>query len=82
MEEAVKKIAPRAHFLAAAELAAEAGSILAANMVMTGALAGSGLLPFGREFFQTTIEALFKGSIRELNVKAFESGFSQLSPGI
>jgi indolepyruvate ferredoxin oxidoreductase, beta subunit len=76
IEAAVKKITPRACFLPASDMAKEAGSLLAGNMVMTGALAGSGMIPFGREFFIKTIEALFSDNIRELNLKAFESGFA------
>jgi indolepyruvate ferredoxin oxidoreductase, beta subunit len=80
IEEAVKKITPRAFFLPASEMAKEAGSLLAANMVMTGALAGSGILPFGREFIIKTIDALFSDNIRQLNFKAFESGFAAFAP--
>lgn len=47
-------------------------------MVMTGALAGSGLLPFGRDYFVKTIEMLFKDGVRDLNLKAFELGFGRL----
>lgn len=78
IKEAVSKMASRLYSLPATSLAQEAGSPLAANMVMTGALAGSGLLPFGRDFFIKTIEMLFKDSVRDLNLKAFEMGFSRI----
>jgi len=78
VEEAVKKMTPRLHVLPATELAKEAGSPLAANMVMTGALAGSGLLPFGRECFISVIGSLFQGIVRDLNLQAFESGFRRM----
>lgn len=79
IEEAVKRMTPRLHVLPATELAKEAGSPLAANMVMTGALAGSGLLPFDRECFLTVIGSLFQGSVRDLNLRAFESGFRRVT---
>lgn len=78
VEEAVRKMVSRVHTLQATRLAQEAGSPLAANMVMTGALSGSGLLPFGREFFIKTIEMLFKDNVRELNLKAFDLGYNVL----
>ncbi|AGL00307.1 indolepyruvate oxidoreductase subunit beta [Desulfoscipio gibsoniae] len=79
IEETIRKLVARVHRLPATELAKEAGSPLAANMVMTGALAGSGLLPFGREYLTATIELLFKDSVRDLNLAAFELGYRQLA---
>ncbi|WP_165613627.1 indolepyruvate oxidoreductase subunit beta [Desulfotruncus arcticus] len=76
---AVQKMVSRMHVLPATELAKEAGSPMAANMVMTGALAGSGLLPFGREYFVETIKSLFKDHIRELNLKAFTVGLEHVA---
>ncbi len=79
IENAARKLTPRLHMLSATELAKEAGSPLAANMVMTGALAGSGLLPFGREHFTGVIETLFKDAVRDLNIKAFELGLHKMN---
>lgn len=78
IRQAVNEMVERTHFIPAAELAEQAGSPLAVNMVMTGALAGSGLLPFGRKYFIRTIETLFGENIRELNLKAFEMGMEQV----
>jgi indolepyruvate ferredoxin oxidoreductase beta subunit len=47
-------------------------------MVMTGCLAGTGLMPFGKEFFRSTIDKLFPNNLKELNLKAFELGFDQV----
>jgi len=79
IEEAVKKMVSRVHTLPATHLAQEAGSPLAANMVMTGAMAGSRFLPFGREYFIKTIESLFTGSVRDLNLRAFDMGYGRIS---
>lgn len=58
----------------ATALAEEAGDPIATNVVMIGALAASGLLPFGEE----TVLQVMKESLRpryyELNVKAFQLG--------
>jgi len=58
----------------ATALAKEAGDPIATNVVMIGALAASGLLPFGEE----TVLHVMKESLRpryyELNLKAFQLG--------
>lgn len=79
IEDTIRKRVARLYCLPATELAKEAGSPLAANMVMTGALVGCGLLPFGREYFTRTIETLFKDSIRDLNLTAFELGYRRVA---
>lgn len=78
IEDTIRKRVARLYRLPATELAKEAGSPMAANMVMTGALVGSGLLPFGREYFIRTIEILFKDSVRDLNLTAFELGYRRV----
>lgn len=55
-------------------LAKEAGSLVTQNMVMTGALAGSGWLPLRLSTFEKVLEALFRGAIRESNLRAFRLG--------
>ncbi len=72
--EAVNRLAAKNHVLPATELAKEAGNSMAANMVMTGALSGSGLLPFGGDRFTGVIETLFSGEVRDLNMRAFQKG--------
>lgn len=58
----------------ATALAEEAGDPIATNMVMIGALAASGVLPFGEE----TVLQVMKESLRpryyDLNLKAFQLG--------
>ncbi|MFP4071473.1 MAG: indolepyruvate oxidoreductase subunit beta [Desulfovibrionales bacterium] len=57
----------------AASLAAEAGSPMALNMVMLGALARSGKLPISQDIFRHTIQRVVK-RMTETNLKAFELG--------
>ena len=59
-------------------LAEQAGSILSANIVVLGALAGSDALPISREAFEETIRTKTKKAFLETNLKAFELGFSTL----
>lgn len=55
-------------------LAEEAGSLLTQNVVMTGALAGSGWLPLGIPTYEKVIRWLFRGAILEKNLQAFRLG--------
>ena len=55
-------------------LAQEAGNVITANIVMIGALAGSGLLPFGEDHLRKAMEASVPAHALEVNRKAFELG--------
>ncbi|MGB9885450.1 MAG: indolepyruvate oxidoreductase subunit beta [Moorellales bacterium] len=54
--------------------AAEAGSLLTQNVVMTGALAGTGWLPLALTTFEKVLQSLFSGAILEKNLRAFHLG--------
>ena len=56
-------------------LAAEAGNPLSLNMVMLGALTGSGSIPIGAEEIKATISTSTKKAFLESNLKAFDLGF-------
>ncbi|MEW6425716.1 MAG: indolepyruvate oxidoreductase subunit beta, partial [Bacillota bacterium] len=58
----------------ATDVAQQAGSPVAANVVLTGALAGTGFLPIAVDSYRRTIAELFTGNARELNMRAFELG--------
>ena len=55
-------------------LAAEAGNPLSLNMVMLGALIGSGTIPVGAEDMKKTISTTTKKAFLESNLKAFDLG--------
>jgi indolepyruvate ferredoxin oxidoreductase beta subunit len=57
-------------------LAEQAGSVLSANIVVLGALTGSGVLPISRGAFEETIQTKTKKAFVKTNLKAFELGFS------
>lgn len=78
--QAVNSLAVKNHVLSATELAKEAGSPMAANMVLTGALSGSGLLPFDGGCFGAVMDTLFSGEARELNRRAFKKGREAVRP--
>jgi indolepyruvate ferredoxin oxidoreductase beta subunit len=56
--------------------AEEAGSTLSTNIVMIGALANSGALPIPKEAFEEAIRTKTKAQFAEINLRAFELGFS------
>ena len=58
----------------ATDLALQAGSALALNMVMLGALAKSGAIPMSSDLLQQTIEQKTKKQQVEVNVRAFRMG--------
>jgi indolepyruvate ferredoxin oxidoreductase beta subunit len=61
--------------LDASALAQQAGSLQAANVVMLGALYGTGLLPVKAETAKEVILSRFKAKVGEINIKAFDLGY-------
>ena len=57
-------------------LAREAGNILSVNMVLLGALIQTGKIPLSKETVKEAIKTKTKKAFVELNLKAFELGFS------
>ena len=55
-------------------MAEEAGNSLSLNMVMLGALIGSGSIPVGAEDMKKTISTTTKKAFLESNLKAFDLG--------
>ena len=60
----------------AVALAKEAGNVLAVNMVLLGALIQTGILPLTEEQIKETIRTKTKKAFVDINIKAFELGFS------
>lgn len=73
--EQVKKKVKRLIALNANALAEQAGSAMAVNIVMLGALAQSGTLPLTREQFKAAMEKTIKKKLLEVNLKAFDLGY-------
>lgn len=78
LEEIVRKlseIASRVIRLNATQIAEEAGSIMAANIVLLGALFGTGQLPIKLETTKEQIRARFSAKLAPVNIKAFDLGY-------
>ncbi|MFP3981354.1 MAG: indolepyruvate oxidoreductase subunit beta, partial [Desulfobacterales bacterium] len=60
--------------LDAADLAKQAGNVLAVNMVLLGALSATGLLPLSPDSLEAAIREVTRQPFVEINLKAFELG--------
>ena len=65
----------------ATSLAVQAGSALALNMVMLGALAGSGVVPLNAMSIRETIREKTRKGLVETNLKAFDLGMGAVATG-
>lgn len=65
---------PGARFLSATELAVQAGNIKTANVVMLGAAAGLGILPFSAGALLETLLEMIPAKVRDVNRRAFKLG--------
>ncbi len=72
----LKETYSRVYLFPGEKMAQEAGTKRALNIVVLGALAGTGLLPFSKEDFLQAIKKLVKPKFLEANLKAFEAGFA------
>ena len=64
--------------LQATELARQAGNPVAMNIVMVGAFAGTGCIPVDKEVYRQVMKNTFAPAKVELNLKAFELGYSAI----
>lgn len=74
LQAAVRQRAAELREVEADKLAQQAGSLVAQNTVMTGALAGSGWLPFALQTYERVIKSLFSGRVHQVNLRAFHLG--------
>ncbi|OGO20774.1 MAG: hypothetical protein A2Z15_01910 [Chloroflexi bacterium RBG_16_50_11] len=84
-DEIIKKlreVTNRIITLDASGLAKQAGSLQAANVVMLGALFGTGLMPVKDEFAKEAILSRFKAKVGEINIKAFDLGYEHVKKAL
>lgn len=74
MRRFLQEKAPGVKFVPGTELAVEAGNIKTVNVVMLGAAAGLGILPFGPEVLLETLLAMIPAKVLDVNKRAFELG--------
>jgi indolepyruvate ferredoxin oxidoreductase beta subunit len=73
----IKKKAKRVIALDGNAIAEEVGNPLALNMVMLGALIGSGTIPIGAEDMKKVLSTSTKKAFLESNLKAFDLGMEK-----
>ena len=74
-----KQLSSRAWFLDATDIALDLGAGILANVVMLGALVGSGALPVGLEAFELELRESLPRAKLDLNLKAFRRGIREVS---
>jgi indolepyruvate ferredoxin oxidoreductase beta subunit len=78
----LKRVTDRVIELDASGIAREAGSLQAANVVMLGALFGTGLMPISVETAKESILSRFKGKVGEVNIRAFDLGYEAVQKAL
>jgi indolepyruvate ferredoxin oxidoreductase beta subunit len=61
----------------ATELATGAGAAIASNVVLLGALTGTGRLPIPEDHIRSALEASVPEKFRDVNLKAFQLGYDR-----
>ena len=79
IEAEARKNAAHVYSLSAHERALEAGNEKTANVVMLGALVGTGLLPFSYEEMKASVSASVPPKALEANLAAFDLGYTEVS---
>jgi indolepyruvate ferredoxin oxidoreductase beta subunit len=72
--DALQRLAKRIHIVQGTRLAQKVGDRRTLNMIMMGALYGSGFIPLKAALFEDTINALVPRRFREINLRAFRAG--------
>lgn len=73
----IKEVTKRVFTLDASNIAREAGSLQAANVVILGALYGTQLMNISADTAKAVIREHFPSKTAELNINAFEMGFEE-----
>jgi indolepyruvate ferredoxin oxidoreductase beta subunit len=73
---ALKQLSRKAWLVDATDIALEMGAPILANIIMMGALVGTGLLPLGPELFETELAESLKRDRLDTNITAFRRGLA------
>jgi indolepyruvate ferredoxin oxidoreductase beta subunit len=82
IEKGLKKVTDKIITMDASALAQQAGSLQSANVVMLGALYGTGLVPMSIETAKAVILGRFKAKVGEINIKAFDLGYDAVQKAL
>jgi indolepyruvate ferredoxin oxidoreductase, beta subunit len=73
---ALEQLSRKAWLVDATDIALEMGAPILANIIMMGALVGTGLLPLGAEPFERELAESLKRDRLDINIKAFRRGLA------
>ncbi len=76
------EVTERVITLDASNIAKEAGSLQSTNVVMLGALFGTGLMPISSETAKESILSRFKAKVGEINIRAFDMGYEAVQKAL
>jgi len=79
VKKAIIKLSAKAKFVNATEEALNMGNPIFTNVILLGALVGSGFLPIDEEPMRPVLEERFPGKLLEPNIKAFKKGMELIS---
>jgi indolepyruvate ferredoxin oxidoreductase, beta subunit len=82
IQAGLSKVTDKIITLDATATAQAAGSLQAANVVMLGALYGTGLMPMSVETAKVAIMGRFKGKAGETNIRAFDMGYEEVQKAL
>jgi len=78
----LSKVSERVVTLEATQLAEKAGSLQSVNVVMLGALFGTGLMPVKAETAKAMIQSRFPAKAAGVNLKAFDLGYQEVQQAL
>jgi len=79
IKQSFGRISKRAWFIRASDIAIELGAPLLTNIVATGALIATGLLPLRKQMFEERLRLNFQKQKLALNMEAFQRGFDEMT---
>ena len=78
IQDSIKDLSSRAWFVEATDEALKLGNPILGNIIMIGALSGTGSLPMTREDFQAVIQESLPAGTLDANLKAFDLGVAKV----
>ncbi len=79
IQEAFRKLSAKSWLIDATSVALEMGNPVLSNIIMIGALAGTGLLPVDRQMFEKEIRKTLSKDKCDVNLKAYDEGAVMLN---
>lgn len=82
IRSSIHELSADAWFVAATDEAVKMGNPIYGNIIILGALAGTGAFPMDRESFKTVISETFPANQFDANVRAYDLGIELVSRGV